>query len=104
MELHYAKHVKYEGEENEYLTWVWNDNKMSSDYGWSKRPVPNFSCGEVAGGGKPTCPIDTAKNAEAWFKSSNREDMIFIEKELMECQYWRDAINNEIAVAQNVLS
>ena len=106
MELHYAKHVKWDGEENEYLTWYWNDNPHArpheTPHGWNKRPVPNFSCGEVAGGDKSTCSFDTAKDAEAWFKASNREDLIFIEKELMECQYWRDAINKEIVTAQRV--
>ena len=104
MELHYAKQKKWDGEENEYLTWEWNDDTMSSNYGWNKKTTPNFSCGEVAGGAKSTCPFDTVENAEAWFKASNREDLIFIEKELMECQYWRDAINKEIIVAQNVLA
>ena len=100
LELHYAKQMRYEGEENQYLTWYWNDDQLSGNYGWNKHPVPDFSCGEVAGG---KVDDDKLKEVEAWFITSNREDTIFLEKELMACQYWYDGEKNEITTAQNIL-
>lgn len=87
LDLHYAKESKYEDEELEYKTWFWNDEtinrKNEPDYGWNKRPVPNFTSSEE-------------KLATEWFKTSNREDLIFLEKELIACQYWYDKEKNEI--------
>lgn len=93
MELHYAKHDKYEDEEREYDTWFWNDDQYArpdeTPYGWNKRPVPNFISSE-------------AEQAAYWFKTSNREDIIFLEKEKMACEYWYDAEMKSIHVAMKI--
>ena len=95
LELHYAKDMHYLGEETQYKTWHWIDGE------WHKVPVPKFSCGETAGSS-----VDKSKvmEAEEWFKTSNREDLIFLEKEKMACQYWYDAEKKEVTVAQDILS
>ncbi len=90
IELHYTKTKKYEDEEQEYRTWVWNGDEFSKDFGWVKRPVPNFTSTEH-------------KQAEEWLTISNREDLIFLEKELLECQYFIDAEKHVISVAQEIL-
>jgi len=77
LELHYAKDMHYLGEETQYKTWHWIDGE------WQKVPVPNFISSE-------------ADEATEWFKTSNREDLIFLEKEKMACQYWYDAEKKEI--------
>lgn len=102
MELYYAKEMKYEGEEDAYTTWKWNDGmERGSEVGWEKVSTPFFSCGEVAGHQNVN---DGQKQAEAWFTISHREDLIFLEKEKIACQYFIDAEKNEITVAQNILA
>lgn len=83
LNLYHAKQDRYENEELEYRTWFWNDDERCNSYGWCKRPVPNFRPSEE-------------KLAEEWFNISNREDLIFLEKEKMACQYWYDAQKKEI--------
>ena len=90
MILHYAKQDRYEDEEHEYSTWFWNDDENSKDYGWNKRPVPNFISSE-------------AEQAAYWFKTSNREDIIFLEKEKLACHYWYDKEMKEINLAQEAM-
>ena len=101
MDLHYAKHEKYEGEEEQYLTWVWNPDTHArpheQPYGWNKVPTPKFSCGETAGSDVDQAKVEEAK---AWFEISNREDLIFLEKEHVACQYWYDNEKKEIFAAQ----
>lgn len=87
MTLHYAKQDKYEREELEYSTWKWNDDTYSKEYGWNKRPVPNFISTET-------------EQTAYWFKTSNREDIIFLMKEKMACQYWYEDEMKEISLAQ----
>lgn len=82
--LYYAKSMHYVGEETEYKTWHWIDGE------WQKVSVPNFISSET-------------KEAEEWFKINNREDLIFLEKEIMACQYWYDDEKKEISTAQEIL-
>ena len=86
LSIHYCKHVKYEGEEREYLTWYWEEDSCIEG-GWNKRPVPNFISSEE-------------KQAREWFRISNQEDSIFIEKELVQCTYWADREKKEILLAE----
>lgn len=102
MELHYAKQMKDDGEERDYQTWKWNDgSERHTEVGWEKVSTPKFSCGETAG---KLNTDDGQQQAEAWFTISNREDLIFLEKEKISCDYFIDAEKHEIHVAQTVLA
>lgn len=103
MNVHYCKQLRNEGET--YQTWkwtTWEEMTMAENpdnYGWNKIPVPFFSSGEVAGN-QLSYREKIVKNAKEWFAISNKEDLIFLNKESDAFSEWfrknRDEILNSL--------
>ncbi len=60
---------------------------MQRNWGWEKLEGPSY--------------LDISETAKQWYKDSNNEDLIFIEKELEACKEWFNSIKNDIYLAQS---
>jgi hypothetical protein len=91
MELHYAKKwIFFEGEQEEFQTWEWNDDTYSHNHGWVKKKKPEFIATEVAGDSS-SFPKNFAEQwnkerfgmtEEQWYELSNEEDLIMMSREV----------------------
>jgi len=111
LELQYCKRIRKPNEN--YVTWYWYDCENSNNYGWHKRIV-HLSVNEVAGkqSDKNLLPefatdnrlkseyyqplTDFPNDAKQWFKVSNTEDLIFLNKEKQAFNEWYDKEYKEI--------
>ena len=92
MKLHYYKHTE---EVEEYLTWEFisfEDAEKGEDYGWKKKPTPNFTSRDIEGHELAQYPKGYAQN---YIRISNIEDKHFIEMEIEAAKnYWRGEIED----------